>query len=255
MEEIAQAEVLSAILRDRGGRRDFVPIDRAFLQLREHGGGAGPLAAFVSTRRKRALDLYLLGHALASTPPYDGALPAWAWARALGMPETPSSRVFISTTWSWLESQGLVRSVRDGNRRRIFLLDESGSGEPYTHGAGRKRLDYFKLPYAYWLEGWAERLSLPATAVLLIALSLPQTFVLPQEHGGRWYGLSRDTVRRGLSVLLGQGLLDVRVLHKRAPLSPIGTTEHRHYRLCKPFSGDKRASESNIATSSFVPSI
>jgi hypothetical protein len=236
-EEPTQQQVLTAILRGRGGRRDFVPIDRAFLQRREPGGGPGPLAAFVHARRRRALDLYLLGHAIASTPPYDGALPSWAWARALGMGETASSRVFISKTWTWLADQQLVRSERAGNRRRLFLLDESGSGEPYAHGQGQghKRLDYFKLPHAYWLDGWTQRLDLPAAAVLLIALSLPQTFILPQEHGARWYGISRDTVRRGLRTLVDLNVLDAETRYKRAPLSPTGSAEQRHYRLRKPF--------------------
>ncbi len=232
---VAQGDVLAAILRERGGRRDFVPIDRAFLQRRDPGGGAGPLAAFVRAHRKRALDLYLLGHALASAPPYDGALPSWAWARAFGMPETASSKVFISTTWTWLTEQRLVRSERDGNRRRLFLLDESGSGAPYLHSRGGKRLDYFKLPYTYWLDGWSDRLGLPATAVLLISLSLPQTFVLPQDHGARWYGLSRDTIRRGLRSLVDLNLLDSHSVYKRAPLSPTGAAEQRHYRLREPF--------------------
>jgi len=43
--------------------------------MRQPGaGGAGPLAAFVRGRHAAALDLYLLGHAVASHEPFDVAL-------------------------------------------------------------------------------------------------------------------------------------------------------------------------------------
>ena len=233
--ELTQDEVLASLLDARRRRRDFVPITRSFLQQRRAGGGPGPLAGFVTSRRKRALDLWLLTHAVASTPPWDVALPAWVWARAVGMEDTPSSQVFISNTWTWLEQQQLVRSARDRSLRRIFLLDDAATGEPYEHSADSTTFDYFKLTHRYWLDGWNRRLELPGTAVLLIALSLPKTFTLPQEHGASWYGLSRDTVRRGLHELLEHDLLDVRATFKRAPRSPTGATEQRRYTLKEPF--------------------
>lgn len=233
--QLEQADVLGALLHGRGGRRTFVPIDRSFLQQRGPGGGAGPLAAFVTARRKRALDLWLLAHALASKDPWDVGLPAWVWARALGMPDTPSSRVFISKSWTWLEKQRLIRSERDGILRRVYLLEDAATGELYTHSSNTGRLDYFKVPHHYWIAGWNARLDLAGTAVLLIALSLPKTFILPQEHAARWYGISRDTIRRGLTELVQTELLNVRVTHKRAPLSPTGATEQRRYTLREPF--------------------
>jgi hypothetical protein len=223
------------LLTARGGRRDFVPIARSFLQQRQAGGGPGPLSWFVKARRQRALDLYLLVHALASTYPYDIALPARSWALALGLPDTHSSRVFISNSWTWLEHHKLIRTERDGRLRRIYLLDESGSGDPYRHASGSKRLDYFKLSYTFWLEDWHTRLDLPATSVLLIALSLSTTFILPQERSGEWYGLSRDTVRRGLGILVGLELLSMHATFKAAPRSPTGATEQRRYTLTGPF--------------------
>lgn len=234
---LSQAQVLEALVRGRGGRRTFVPIARSFLQRRDQRqGGAGPLARFVNARRKRALDLWLLLHTLASAPPWDVGLPSWVWATALGMPDTAASRVFVSKTWTWLEQQQMVRSERDRALRRVYLLDDTGSGQPYTHGTGSNpRFDYFKLSHRYWLDGWSAELDLAGTAVLLIAVSLPRTFILPQEHAGRWYGISRDTVRRGLRELVDHDLLSVQVTHKRAPLSPTGATEQRRYMLGEPF--------------------
>lgn len=233
--DVQGARVLEELFASRGGRRDFVPIARSFLQQRRAGGGAAPLSWFVGARRRRALDLYLLAHALASTEPYDVALPAGEWALALGLADSASSRVLISSSWSWLESRKLVRSDKDGRLRRVWLTDESGSGEPYRHGRARGQLDYFKLPYAYWLEGWRDRLDLPATAALLIALSLPASFILPHRRGGEWYGLSRDTMRRGLNTLIRNELLMVRVTIRSAPRSPTGAIEQRRYTLSGPF--------------------
>lgn len=233
--ELSQDEVLAALLDPRRRRRDFVPIARPFVQQRRAGGGAGPLARFVSSRRGRALDLWLLAHAVASTPPWDVALPAWVWARALGMVDNSSSRVFISNTWTWLEQQQLVRSQRDKSLRRIYLLDDAATGQPYDHAPETTRFDYFKVSHGYWLDGWSQRLELPGKAVLLIALSLPKSFTLPQELGGTWYGLSRDTIRRGLRELIAHDLLDVRTTFKKAPRSPTGAAEERRYTLKEPF--------------------
>jgi len=95
--------------------------------------------------------------------------------------------------------------------------------------------DYFKLPHAYWLDGYSAKLDLAGTAVLLIALSLAPEFMLPHEHAGRWYGLSRDTIRRGLRELQANELLSVKTTRRRAALSPTGTAEHRRYTLREPF--------------------
>lgn len=230
------------LLAERGGRRDFVPLKRAFLQTRRRGGGAGPLSVFVKAHRRRALELYLLAHALASVEPYDVALPARVWALALGLPDTASSRVFISGSWTWLELHGLVRTERDGRLRRVWLLDDTGSGSPYAHGRAVKgqSLDYFKLPHAFWIEGWNERLDLSGVAVLLISLSLPSTFGLPQERAGEWYGLSRDTIRRGVAQLRQHELLTMRTTWRRTQRSPTGATEERRYTLTGSFASQKR---------------
>lgn len=225
----------ASLLMSRGGRRTFVPVARSFLQERKRGGGAAPLSWFVKTKRRRALDLYLLAHALASTEPYDVALPANTWALAIGLPDTASSRVSISTSFTWLEQRKLVRSERDGRERRLWLLSESGSGRPYRHGMVGGGLDYFKLPYAFWNDDWSSQLDLPAIAVLLISLSLPESFSMPQERGGQWYGVSRDTMRRGLATLVDIGLLTSKATYRASARSPTGLIEQRRYTLTGPF--------------------
>jgi hypothetical protein len=192
----------------------------------------------VRNRRTRALDLYLLGHAVASAPPYDAAFPAAVWARALGLGDYGSAETAVSKNWTWIETQQLVTTRRRSRVREVTLLREDGSGEPYRHpgeeGAER-RGHYFKLPYEYWEGNFPNRISLSAKAVLLIGLSLRDDFVLPTEKGARWYGLSRDTVRKGLRDLRLLGLLEMREQRKPAPLAAAGFTLERRYSMRPPF--------------------
>jgi hypothetical protein len=95
--------------------------------------------------------------------------------------------------------------------------------------------DYFSLPYAYWRMGLQDRLDLPGKAVLLIALSRPDDFILPLEHGAKWYGISSDTIRSGLRSLQILGLLQMRMQHIPSPLTVRGYRTERHYTLRPPF--------------------
>jgi len=153
------------------------------------------------------------------------------------MPVSSSSAVSISTTLSWLEEVRLIDTSRVGNARRIVLLSDDGSGLPYRHPvlvSPPERAGYFKLSFDYWLERWHTSLDLAATAVLLIALSLPERFVLPQRHGAEWYGISRDTLQRGLKSLRDLGLLTYFPASKVAPAAPTGMTVDRIYSLTGP---------------------
>jgi hypothetical protein len=151
--------------------------------------------------------------------------------------------MLISKTWTWLERQQLIRTQRRGRLREVILLMEDGSGRGYRHPGEQGAEDrghYFKLPYAYWHGNFQNRIGLPAKAVLLIALSLRDDFILPTERGAEWYGLSRDTVRKGLRDLRLLGLLSMREERKDAPLSKHGFTLERRYTLQPPF---KRGAE------------
>jgi hypothetical protein len=210
-----------------------VPIRRSFVQEPGRGGGPGPVASFVHERRARTLDLYLLAHAVASAPPYDARFPAVVWARALDVADYASASSTVSKQWTWLEKRSLIKSRRKGRLREVTLLKEDGSGRDYVH-PGREG-NYFKLPYAYWLGNFHNRMGLPAKAVLLIALSLQDDFLLPTKQGAKWYGLSRDTVRKGLRTLRLLGILEMREQPKKAPLAPRGFTLERRYTLRDPF--------------------
>jgi hypothetical protein len=155
----------------------------------------------------------------------------------MGLEPSNSAAVQVSTTLSWLESQRLIETSRVGHSRRIVLLSDDGSGFPYRHPGAEpvgERVGYLKLSYDYWLERWHTSLDLAATAVLLIALSLPDRFLLPQKHAAEWYGVSRDTIQRGLKSLRDFGLLTYAPVSKAAPSAPTGMTVDRIYSLTGP---------------------
>ncbi len=227
-------ETLADLLREARQRRSTTAIRRAFLQDPRQRSRPGPLADIVRAHRGRALDLLLLLHCGAAADPWDVTLPAMAWARALGMPQTTSSETTISKNWTWLEEQGLVRSQRVRRLRQAFLLKEDGSGAPYTRPRGEER-GFFRLPFAYFLDGWHRELRLPGKAMLLVCLAQKPTFILSPEHATVWYGLSPDTMQRGLDELVRAQLLKVWMTVRTAPRARHGLTQVLHYQLLGAF--------------------
>ena len=233
VEDIATSEetLLDLLLRSR---RRNVPIRRSFLQLPGPPRQPGPLAAFVEGRRPIGLDLWLLLHAGAAAAPWDVRQPAMSWARMLKMPQTVSSETTIGRNWTWLEQQKLVRTERDRRVRKVFLLMEDGSGQPFERATGQGR-GFFKLPYEYFTQRWHLELKLAGKATLLICLAQAPTFTLPTERAADWYGLSADTLQRGLDELRDLGLLKVWSRAKKAPRTRFGFTLENHYALQGPF--------------------
>ncbi len=231
-------------------RRDHAPLRHTFLQqVTPEGAACGSkLADLVRAGDSLGLRLYLTAVLKASSQPWDTALPAPVWARALGneLPNSKSATGGVSKAWRRLEDHGLIQRSRYNRMAQITLLREDGSGQEYTHpGDKDSRMDgrdvYFKVPVALWRLGssndrrWIRELSVPELAMLLISLSLNDSFRLPVENVPDWYGVSADTAQRGLSGLRSCKLLDVDTRTKTAPLSPTGfTTEHR-YTLQAPF--------------------
>jgi hypothetical protein len=228
---IATADETLADLLDRS-RRTSVPVRRTFLQLPDRT--PGPLAAFVSGRRSLALDLWLLLHAGASGGEWDVRQPAMSWARMLDMPQTTASETTISRNWSWLEDQKLIRSVRDRRVRKLFLLREDGSGRPFERAGGQER-GFFKLPYAYFTDRIHRELKLAGKATLLLCLAQSPTFTLPTERAAQWYGISADTLQRGIDELRELELVKVWSRAKKAPRTRLGYTVESHYALREPF--------------------
>lgn len=233
-------------------KRPALPLERGFLQGRDELNHSipGPLSHFVRRGRDTALEQYLLLHAVASgeTEGFDVRLGAATWARAIGGYFDPTTGVIadaalhaVSRNWSFLREIKLVETERIGRRVRARLLADDGSGEPYKHvGAGMKGKKltgpgYFKLPYEYWRQGWHEELTLPAKAMLLIALSHGDGFALPYNKLAERYGVSPASGQRGLAELRDRGLLHRERHRRRDPESPVGFTDVYHYQLLPPF--------------------
>jgi hypothetical protein len=241
--EVSSSDTVDAIVAASKRATSF-PLRLEFLQQREKGKLVpGPLAGLVKVGDLRAVRLYLLLVTKAGSDPWDAALPATAWARALGiqLPESSTARSTISKTWLRLERHNLVRRERHKRLADVFLLREDGFGGDYSSpgGVGDR---YFRVPLALWTAGppgtaarWYQVLTLPELTVLLIARSLSDGFWLPQERGPEWYGVSADTIHRGLDGLVRHDLLSVDKTFKKAPLSAVGYTAEHHYTLLAPF--------------------
>jgi hypothetical protein len=215
-------------------KRDAVPLRPSFVQ---QGKGTatkpGPLATFVSKHDERALDAYLIVHALASTEPWNCDYPSHTWIRALGLregAELASAQAATSKMMRRLEERKLITRTRVGRTSSIVLLAEDGSGDPYGLPATVKER-YFKLPHAYWTERHYETLGLAAKAMLLISLSLRPGFALPYDRGPAWYGLSADSTEKGLRELEKAGILDFDFRWLEDVRSEFGWIEQRLYTL------------------------
>lgn len=181
-------------------------------------------------------------------------------ARALGvpLPDTKSAKSAISKAWLRLERYGLIERDRRKRLAVVTLLREDGKRSGYTH-PGEVKDRYLKLTNKFWQEGpadtvdrhWYEILTLPELAVLLIALTLGDGFRLPFEKAPEWYGVSADTVARGVHGLEKRGLLTIDKLFKIAPLSAVGYTAEHRYTLQPPFGpkGTRSGSKTPATTS------
>lgn len=249
--EIADRKFTIEFYLDRSGR-ETLPLALGFTQSRSDNNrpGPGPLAEFVRRGRETALEQYLLLHAIASSGEegFDVRLPAGAWARAIGGwfdPKTgkveDAALHAVSRNWKFLRELRLIETARVGRQVRATLLADDGSGSTYKHlGEGKKdqKLDgpgYFQLPYAYWRDGWHEKLSLSAKAMLLIALYPGNGFPLPYNKLPSWYGISASTGERGLKELMANGLLHCENHRRPDAESPVGFTDANYYELRPPF--------------------
>ncbi|TFV52494.1 hypothetical protein [Blastococcus sp. TF02A-35] len=226
-------------------RRESTPIRQDFVQAPRGGASRhGPLAAFVTGRDLRGLLAYLLAVGIISNGDRDDgwstSLPIATWARALGLTRnaTPASAATgVSKVFARLVDRKLIEKTRHGRERqiRVTLLREDGSGDPYVRPKGDTGNKFLQLPHAFWNEGWHEKLDLPATAMLLVALHAKPVFPMPTEHMPQWYGWSADTAERGLKTLQDVGLLTKSSRWVKDAVSPIGAKNLTEYRLTGSF--------------------
>ncbi|MFP5363220.1 MAG: hypothetical protein ACLGI5_10890 [Thermoleophilia bacterium] len=234
--QIATAQdTLEDLLNPQRHRRSSTPLRRDFLQHAKKKNTPGPLVKFVEQRRGLALDLFLLLHCAASGGEFDVELPAMAWARALDLSQTVSSETTISKNWTWLEKQQLIRSEKHNRLRRAYLMREDGLGAEYTKPKKGEGHGFFYLPYDFFLQRWHKKLSLRARATLLICMAQNEVFELRTEHATRWYGLSPDSMQRGMVELRDARLLRSWLDYRPAPRARLGFTQVNLNRLLPPF--------------------
>lgn len=222
--------------------RDHAPILKSFVQdpdrkLPERGG---PLSVFVRNGDLRGLQAFVFLNGIISSDVgnngWSTTLPLRVIARALDATKTADPRsasTAATKILTRLEDRQLIERTRSGRARKITvtLLRPDGSGTAYTR-PGRGNTDRFlKLSHAYWTDGWYEKLDLPATAMLFVALHEKPNFSLPTARMPKWYGWSADTAERGLKTLAQLGLLVVSKRYRKEPLSPTGVTQLNSYTL------------------------
>ncbi|NUU22095.1 MAG: hypothetical protein HOV68_11365 [Streptomycetaceae bacterium] len=216
---LSRSETLAYLLGERSKSTNrTVSLRRSFVQILEQPGRGsspkkpGPLHKLM--RSPAALELFLLVHAVAIKPPFDITERSETWARAAGLTfaRGRSASEAVSRQWAVLKKHNLVSVERDGPFARIVKLLEDGSNTPYSRPRGRADVlsdIYFQVPFAYWYDGWHERLGMPAKAVLLIAMSnRAKEFPLPQgRRFQQWYGISPNSVTRGIDELVQHEVL------------------------------------------------
>uniref|UniRef100_UPI001CCBC7EE hypothetical protein n=2 Tax=Pseudonocardia sp. ICBG1034 TaxID=2844381 RepID=UPI001CCBC7EE len=180
---------------------------------------------------------------IAASPPYDTTMPGRIWAELIGLPD-PGRRGThrISAATRQLKKQNFVTTrSRPGEPTEIVLLNETGSGEPYTSPGQRvaqlaraeedfERDRYFRVPKEFWTNGWVAVLDGPAVAMLLVLLSLAagrsdnDLWIAP-EVADRRFHLSAETRKKGFDRLRDVGLVTV---HRRPVTRQLDSTRHRN---------------------------
>lgn len=222
-------------LAARTPARTSIPVRRTFVNAGETGGRA-PLAELVARRGRGGvvpLKLYLALIWRCSAPPFSTDIQARLWATLLGLPEpdTHGARR-IANALDVLEAMNLVSlERRRGESTVITLLEESGTGEPYSlpSGPNTSGYTYFKVPIELWtVEGDIQVMSAAGVAMLLALLEGRNLDGEPTwwstERFPARYGLTPTIRSRGTSELVERTLLFV---NKRAVSKTSGFSSQR----------------------------
>lgn len=165
---------------------------------------------------------------VAVAPPFDVTEPARVWAQLIGLEDPEGNGAArVNAAIRTLEEGRFLRVERKpGMPSRVFLMNETGNGEPYTKPSdywlpGGARPDgpdtrplYTRIPSEFWTNGWITQLSAPAVAMFLA--------LLHQSRGGsrqeiwfspavadRRYGLTNATRSKGVRELESLGLVEI----------------------------------------------
>lgn len=238
-------EIVTAYVR-RSRRQQVVGIRKSFVQQGGLGRHAkpGPLAKLVRNGDHLALNAYLFARLMGSADPWDVQLDSDVWVLMLNLEdkERDAARSLVSKAFRRLENDNLklITRSRAGRRSVIHPLHEAGDGTPYVALSGERDDPYLQLPLAYWTKDWHRTLTLPALAMLLIALDEKREFWLTAEKAHEWYGVSVSTANRGYAELEKRGLLVSRNRKVKNDLAADGVERRLMRRLVGDFARPKK---------------
>jgi hypothetical protein len=238
-------------------QRGYGSLRKVFVQRPDTEPARGSvLAEMVRSRQERALDAFLLVHAL--EPVLGSPLPLATWAKILTSTRRPCTVAAASRALDILVDRKLITRENKGRMVLVRPLLEDGSGTPWSRSGSDPATigkGYLTVPNDYWTAGLVDRLELPGKAMLLIMLSETTknpTFSMAVERAPRWYGISERTAERGYQQLrkvrLGEDTLLLE--HKQVvvdPRSPTGLRAVWHRALVDPYSQYSRAKARALA--------
>lgn len=234
------SKTLAKRLDQDSGRRKAIPIRKSFVRAEKGAENPPPLAELVKRGGRGGgviVKLYLALVWRCSGGDFDTDISARVWANLLGLedPNVKGARR-IAKAIKILEDCKLISvSPRRGEPSVITLLDESGDEAPYTlpstaYSSKKLRRDiYFKVPTTLWTEGFIQRMSAPALAMLLILLAEQSGNANVGETDGKEVWWSTDRFPQQYSVspsMRSRGTKDLGELNllyvKRVSVAPPG---------------------------------
>lgn len=231
---VAQSRELAAAIAARLGTpsraRLSAPVRQNFVVQAAADGPAPPLARLLHGGRGGEVKIKTLLSIIwiAVREPYDVRASAQVWARLIGLAD-PGGRGAArvnSALRQLVKNEYLRREATVGEASRFFLLEESGTGRPYTPPGRRvvelrsKEADfsehrYLQVPTQLWTNGWLAELHGPGLAMLLALLAQASG----RDHRDIWFSpgvaderfhLSEETRKRGLDQLAELRLVTIR---------------------------------------------
>lgn len=182
-------------------KRGYAPLRKAFVQKPDpKKARASVLAAMVTARQERALDAFLLLHALEPALDKDKPLPLATWAKMLSSKNNRWSAQNVGRAFEALETRHLVIRQPKGRGLLVQPQMEDGTGKAWTRpgsDATTVGKGYLVIPYDYWTSGLVDQLSMPGKAMFLIMLS-ETTLNQPSRwrSSGRSPGMAFPSERR-----------------------------------------------------------
>lgn len=133
------------------------------------------------------------------------------WAELIGLPDASVKGARnIRNAKKDLQNRGFLKP--DTGAKRITLLKEDGSGEPYAPPSGRGSEGFFRVPETFWTEGLVQNLSGPGVAMFLVFLSAGgnepgKAMSFHETVVRQTFGLSKNIRSAGINELLDQGVI------------------------------------------------